>query len=236
LQQSLAAPGDFLLSDFAKWDRPAVLHQAFRGLHAWKAAHGGALPIPGDAAAAEQVLAAARQLDAAAAAGGPAAAFSLGAAGWTPAAQALTRQLASTAAGVLNPMCAFLGGVAGQEVLKACSGKFTPIKQWFYFDAAECLPDPMPQGEQVTPAGCRYDSAIVVFGRDLQAKVRGGRHARSKSLALGLVFACARTHFVRLLQISSLIRGSFFVFRWKTSSTFWWARAPSGAKCSRTGP
>jgi hypothetical protein len=43
--------------------------------------------------------------------------------------EALVRALSMTCAGVINPMCAFLGGVVGQEVLKACSGKFTPIKQ-----------------------------------------------------------------------------------------------------------
>jgi len=181
LRDSLTSPGDFLLSDFAKWDRPGLLHQAFRGLHAWRAAHGGALPIPGDAVAAQEVLTCAQDIDAAAAAaaagggsegaGGGTSSFALGAEGWTPEAQALVKQLASTAAGVLNPMCGFLGGVVGQEVLKATSGKFTPIKQWFYFDCVECLPSPAPSSEQVTPAGCRYDSSIVVFGRDLQAKV-----------------------------------------------------------------
>ena len=25
--------------------------------------------------------------------------------------------------------------------LQACSGKFTPIQQWLYFDALECLPE-----------------------------------------------------------------------------------------------
>ena len=167
LREALKQPGEFLLSDFAKFDRPGLLHTAFQGLHAWRASHGSALPIPGDAAAAEEVLACARAVDAAAAEGD----FSVGPEGWTPESEALVRQLACTAAGVLNPMCAFLGGVAGQEALKACSGKFTPIKQWFYFDAVEVLPDPAPSGEQVTPAGCRYDSQIVVFGRDLQAKV-----------------------------------------------------------------
>jgi ubiquitin-activating enzyme E1 len=34
----------------------------------------------------------------------------------------------------------FIGGVVAQEVLKACSGKFTPIHQWLYFDAVEALP------------------------------------------------------------------------------------------------
>jgi len=178
LRASLASPGEFLLSDFAKWDRPGLLHQAFRGLHAWRAAHGGALPIPGDAVAAQEVLACAQEIDAAAAAaaasGSEGAAFALGAENWTPEAQDLVKQLASTAAGVLNPMCGFFGGVVGQEVLKATSGKFTPIKQWFYFDCVECLPSPAPSSEQVTPAGCRYDSSIVVFGRDLQAKVCEG--------------------------------------------------------------
>ena len=27
-----------------------------------------------------------------------------------------------------------------QEVMKASSGKFSPIYQWMYFDALECLP------------------------------------------------------------------------------------------------
>ncbi len=53
-----------------------------------------------------------------------------------------------------------------------CSGKFTPISQWFYFDAAEALPEPAPSAEDVTPVGCRYDSQIVVFGRPLQASTR----------------------------------------------------------------
>lgn len=56
-----------------------------------------------------------------------------------------------------------------QEVLKACSGKFTPIKQFFYFDAVEALPDtPLPP-EEVAPLQCRYDGQIAVFGRTLQA-------------------------------------------------------------------
>ncbi|KAL1484118.1 hypothetical protein MTO96_050100, partial [Rhipicephalus appendiculatus] len=37
-------------------------------------------------------------------------------------------------------MQAVIGSIAAQEVLKACSGKFNPIQQWFYFDAFECLP------------------------------------------------------------------------------------------------
>ena len=61
-----------------------------------------------------------------------------------PVAQSATKliaQLAHCARGKLSPMAAMVGGIAGQEVLKACSSKFTPLKQWFYFDAVECLPE-----------------------------------------------------------------------------------------------
>ena len=33
-----------------------------------------------------------------------------------------------------------------QEVLKACSGKFTPIHQFMYYDAFEALPDRSEHG------------------------------------------------------------------------------------------
>ncbi|XP_020572032.1 SUMO-activating enzyme subunit 1B-1-like isoform X2 [Phalaenopsis equestris] len=35
------------------------------------------------------------------------------------------------------PVCAILGGILGQEVIKAISGKGDPIKNFFYFDAAD---------------------------------------------------------------------------------------------------
>ena len=38
-------------------------------------------------------------------------------------------------------MAAFLGGILGQEVLKAASGKFSPLQQHFYFDAEQVLAD-----------------------------------------------------------------------------------------------
>ena len=35
---------------------------------------------------------------------------------------------------------AFIGGATAQEVMKACSGKFMPVKQWLYFDCLEVVP------------------------------------------------------------------------------------------------
>jgi ubiquitin-activating enzyme E1 len=42
---------------------------------------------------------------------------------------------------------ALIGGIAAQEVLKFCSGKFMPINQWFYYDAIEALPDNLSEQE-----------------------------------------------------------------------------------------
>jgi len=56
----------------------------------------------------------------------------------TPHAQ-VVRRLARASSGKLCPMAAALGGLAAQEVIKACSSKFTPITQWLYYDAREVL-------------------------------------------------------------------------------------------------
>lgn len=53
----------------------------------------------------------------------------------------LISKLSYVAAGDLCPMAAVIGGITAQEVMKACSGKFTPIQQHLHFDALECLPE-----------------------------------------------------------------------------------------------
>lgn len=35
------------------------------------------------------------------------------------------------------PVCAIIGGILGQEVIKAISGKGDPIKNFFFFDAMD---------------------------------------------------------------------------------------------------
>ena len=44
--------------------------------------------------------------------------------------ESVVRTLAHCASGELNPMAAMFGGVVGQEVVKAVSGKFHPLMQW----------------------------------------------------------------------------------------------------------
>ncbi|KAL9642276.1 hypothetical protein ABK040_007275 [Willaertia magna] len=52
----------------------------------------------------------------------------------------LLKLLTMTLTGPLNPMCTLLGGLLAQEAQKACTGKFSPLNQWFNFEALECIP------------------------------------------------------------------------------------------------
>lgn len=47
------------------------------------------------------------------------------------------KSIAKTCCGKLAPLCAAVGGIAAQEVLKGLSGKFMPLKQWLMIDAVE---------------------------------------------------------------------------------------------------
>jgi ubiquitin-activating enzyme E1 len=67
------------------------------------------------------------------------------------AAQGVLKTLAYVSGSELNPIAAFLGGVVGQEVVKAVSRKFSPLQQWFYFDSIESLPDEPPSAEEIAP-------------------------------------------------------------------------------------
>ena len=57
-------------------------------------------------------------------------------------------------------MAAMFGGVVGQEVMKAASGKFHPLFQFFYFDSIESLPEHDLQPDDVAP---QVGSHILVF-------------------------------------------------------------------------
>ncbi|CAM9877805.1 unnamed protein product [Pylaiella littoralis] len=158
LEDALGKPEPFMETDFAKIGRPGVLHQAFRGLDKFRAEK-GSLPEPGDMEQAEEVFGLAKACNEED--GG------FKAEGLEDSKDVILR-LALGARGVLNPICASMGGIVGQEVLKACSGKFSPIRQWMYYDAAEALPDKPLDRAEVQPVGCRYDGSIMVFGKTMQ--------------------------------------------------------------------
>ncbi|CAG9465807.1 unnamed protein product [Pedinophyceae sp. YPF-701] len=161
LKDALVAPGEIMMMDFSKFDRPPHLHVAYQALDAFVARE-GRLPRPWDGADADAVVALAKEANAA----------------LTEAARVeevdakVAGLLAKTAAGQLNPMCATVGGIVGQEVVKAVSGKFHPVHQFLYLDAIEALPDEAEMtAEEAAPTGSRYDGQIAVLGKRLHAKV-----------------------------------------------------------------
>jgi ubiquitin-activating enzyme E1 len=84
----------------------------------------------------------------------------------------LVTTFAKICTGDLAPMNAIIGGITAQEVMKACSGKFTPISQYFCFDALECLRDEDAMPKFISQgSGSRYDAQQIVFGDDVQRRI-----------------------------------------------------------------
>ena len=86
------------------------------------------------------------------------------------------RVFSMTAGGELPSVTTFMGGVVCQEALKACSGKYTPVKQWMFYDAQEALPDKfleMKEEEFIASADNKqYGKVVGVLGRTLQERLR----------------------------------------------------------------
>jgi ubiquitin-activating enzyme E1 len=157
LKSQLKNP-EFVISDFAKFDRPPQLHIGFQALHQFVKSH-GSLPKPQNDADASELYSIAQEL-----AKGGETTVELD--------EKLLRELSYQARGDLSPMAAFFGGLAAQEVLKAVSGKFHPIVQWLYFDSLESLPTSVQRSEELCkPLNTRYDGQIAVFGSDFQEKL-----------------------------------------------------------------
>ncbi|GAA5962762.1 hypothetical protein JCM21900_006493, partial [Sporobolomyces salmonicolor] len=172
LRESINAP-EFLISDFAKFDRPPTLHIGFQALSAFRAAY-SRLPAPRNAADAQTFLQLAKDIAAAAKFDGELDA-------------AVLEELSFQATGDVAPLNAVLGGFVAQEVLKACSGKFGPLYQHLYFDALEALPDVKPTAEDCAPSNppSRYDGQIAVFGRAFQKKIENNRQFLVGAGAIG---------------------------------------------------
>jgi ubiquitin-activating enzyme E1 len=159
LKESLQTPGEFLISDFAKFERPPHLHLGFQAVAEFQKKHKN-LPGAHNEEHGQEVVAIAKEINA-----------KLPNKLVEEVDEKLIKLLAYTSSGELPPISAFLGGFAAQEVLKACSGKFSPVKQWFYFDATEVLPKEDLPASEFQPTGTRYDAQIVCLGKSLHQKV-----------------------------------------------------------------
>lgn len=178
LRESLAAP-ECIVSDFAKMDRPIILHAAFEALSSFEEQHGRS-PRPRSKEDARAVVEQAQAI--------------LQSRGQLPEGEEanklatwLTTELAFQATGDLSPMVAFIGGFVAQEVLKACSGKFHPLLQHMYVDVLEALPKEVPSlpESEFAPIGSRYDGQIAVFGKKFQERIANTREFLVGSGAIG---------------------------------------------------
>lgn len=156
LNDSLKNP-EFIMTDFGKFDRPYQLHIAFKTLHEYKKLH-NKLPKPWNNEDASNFISLAKEV-----------ASEIG--NDTELDVKLLEIFSKISAGNLCPMNATIGGIVAQEVMKACSGKFTPIYQWLYFDAIECLPDNVMSEADCEPLNSRYDGQIAVFGKTFQKRL-----------------------------------------------------------------
>lgn len=168
LAEATAAP-EVLLTDFAKMERPNQLHLGFQALDAFKTEH-GRFPQPGSSEDGAAVIALANGLK-----GDLVDAID----------EKLLATLASQATGHVAPLDAVIGGIAAQEVMKACSGKFSPIMQYLYFDSLESLPAEAPDAADLQPTGSRYDGQTAVFGAKFQARMGAQKYFMVGAGAIG---------------------------------------------------
>ncbi|KAL8102142.1 ubiquitin-activating enzyme E1 2-like isoform X1 [Apium graveolens] len=176
LREALVDPGEFLLSDFSKFDRPPLLHLAFQSLDKFLS-EVGRFPVAGSDEDAQKLISLASDIN-----------DSLTNGKIEDIDKKLLRNFAFGAKAVLNPMAAMFGGIVGQEVVKACSGKFQPLFQFFYFDSVESLPVEPLEADDLKPLNSRYDAQISVFGSKLQKKLEDAKVFMVGSGALGCEF------------------------------------------------
>jgi ubiquitin-activating enzyme E1 len=118
---------EFIESDLGKIGVPAQIHVGFLALHEFQKAV-GSLPRIHNQEDADRIIELAKEINNK---GNYVEQLNEG----------LLKQLAYGSRGQIAPFTAFYGGVLGQEVIKACTGKFSPIKQFLYIDAMEALPE-----------------------------------------------------------------------------------------------
>ena len=157
LSEQIKKP-EIVMSDWAKFGRPEQVHVGIQALHNFQESK-GSLPRPHNDEDAKEVLELTKKL-----AQESGAELEID--------DKIITELSYQAQGDLSPMAAFFGGLAAQEVLKAVSGKFTPVVQWMYYDSLESIPTSIARNEELCkPTGSRYDGQIAVFGKEYQERL-----------------------------------------------------------------
>ncbi|KAM0748476.1 ubiquitin-activating enzyme E1 [Meredithblackwellia eburnea MCA 4105] len=189
LAESLTSP-EYLITDFAKFDRLTTLHIGFQALSHFLSTH-NRLPLPRNPTDAATFIALAK---------------TLAVAGEELDEKILT-ELSYQAMGDLAPTNAVIGGFVAQEVLKAISGKFGPLFQHLYFDALEALPSTLPTEEETRPTGARYQGQIAVFGTKFHEKITNNTQFLVGAGAIG----CEMLKNWAMMGLATGPRGKVFV-------------------------
>ncbi|KAM7394215.1 hypothetical protein PAMP_021028 [Pampus punctatissimus] len=153
LERQLCDP-QVLTPDFSKPEAPLQIHAAMLALDTFQEQH-SRLPNTGCVQDAEVLLKLTEEVNATLR-------------NKAPVNTELVHCLSRTARGTLPPLAAAVGGLASQEVLKAITGKFAPLQQWFYLDAIEVVrPLQSLPAEEFVPRGDRYDGLRACIGESM---------------------------------------------------------------------
>ncbi|CAF3290858.1 unnamed protein product, partial [Rotaria sp. Silwood2] len=177
-----------VISDDVKAFMPANLHLAFQALHYFNEKF-NALPKPWDDDDAEKFFNIVNELNCKV----PNKLFT------DELNKNVIKLFSKICTGDLCPMQATIGGIASQEIIKAVTGKFKPIKQYFYFDAIECLPECVNDTSETNAnlstqsifipklptEKSRYYSQEIVFGEDFQHRAGQAKYFVVGSGAIG---------------------------------------------------
>ena len=85
------------------------------------------------------------------------------------------KHLARTCKGMLAPLCAVVGGMAAQEVIKGLSGKFSPLKQWLLIDAIEVCGEDFHGPSNSENMNPRYTQLLHCIPEDVFQKLTNCR-------------------------------------------------------------
>ncbi|XP_007423312.1 ubiquitin-like modifier-activating enzyme 6 [Python bivittatus] len=158
LEKQLSNP-TYLVADFSKPEAPLQIHIAMLALNEFQESF-ARMPNIGCLQDAEEMLKIALSL-------------SKTVEGKPQVNKDIVKWLSRMAQGSLAPLTAALGGIASQEVLKAVTGKFSPLQQWLYIDALELVTFlEKAHDEEFLPRGDRYDALRVCIGDSLCQKLK----------------------------------------------------------------
>lgn len=150
-----------VVADFAKFSRPEQLHYAIQALFEYQEKH-GELPEIDNASAIDECEKIANELH-------EKSKNLQHAAVVNDIDKKIVSYVTKFSKCHISPMAAFFGGIVAQEIVKF-TGKFTPLHQWFYFDAFEAMPIAEPSDCKL--CGVRYDDQIAIWGKSFQEKLQ----------------------------------------------------------------